>query len=519
MTGSFTVDVNTQTVSSWSVAVAGGSTAGLGARTYTPANSSFTFFPTQGTYMFSDTSTAPSRDLRFGPFDNPLTNAGGTVNTVPSAFGNTECLNCSPFRTLTATLTSTPADLTVTKSHPGIFVRGQTNATYTITVNNIQPGGPSIGTVFVTDTLPAGMTATAINGPGWACILGTLTCNRADTLDGGASYPPITLTLNVGPGTASSVINTVAVSGGQESNTGNDTTNDPTTVNDPPDLVISKTHTGNFTQGQASASYTITVTNTGLGPTLAAVSVVDTLPTGLTRISMTGTGWACVNLTCTRADALAPSASYPAITLVVSVAANAPPSVVNSVTVSGGFELNATNDTATDPTTVIQVADLTVSKSHARAFHARANWVLYDDGAKRGTWTYRRCSNHHRLAPIRSDRHGNDWRWVELQPRDAHLHALRRAGHQFRLSTDYAQREHSAKLSSGRDEFSFCLRWSANQFRERYGERSDARESGHHHWVDCSSRGYGWRSIFPGRSAPRVAFLLTRGLPPDCRPG
>ena len=319
--------------------------------------------------MFTDTSTVPSRDLRFGPFTAPLTNAGGTVATVPDAFGNTECLNCSPFRTLTATLTSVASDLTVNSTHAGIFLRGGT-AAYTITVNNIQAGGPSIGTVTATDVLPAGLTATAINGTGWACTLATLTCTRNDTLDGSASYPPITLSVSVGAGTASNVNNTVTVSGGSESNVSNDTGTDATQVNDPPDLVVAKTHIGTFNQGgiqiQVIPQYMITVTNTGLGPTLSPVTVVDNLPAGLTAIGISGPGWNCTmaTLTCTRTDSLNPGSSYPVINITVNVAGNAPPVLINSVTVSGGSELNTSNDTATDATGITQVPDMTIAKSH-----------------------------------------------------------------------------------------------------------------------------------------------------------
>ena len=52
-------------------------------------------------------------------------------------------------------------------------------------------------------------------------------------------------------------------------------------------------------------------------------------------------------LTATRSDALAAGGSYPAITLTVNVAANAPASVTNTATVSGGGEVNTGNDIAT----------------------------------------------------------------------------------------------------------------------------------------------------------------------------
>src|SRR5439155_5238665 len=235
----------------------------------------------------------------------------------------------------------------------------KTGATYSITATNSGFAATS-GAVTVTDTLPAGLTATAISGTGWTCVLGTLTCTRSDALAAGANYPAITVTVNVANNAPSSVTNSVSVSGGGQTNTANDTATDPTTVNQLPDLTIAKSHSGNFTQGQTGATYSITVTNSGLAATSGTVTVTDTLPGGLTASAIAGTGWTCVlgTLTCTRSDVLAASASYPAITLTVNVANNAPASVSNSVTVSGGGELNTANDTASDATTIIQVADL-----------------------------------------------------------------------------------------------------------------------------------------------------------------
>jgi uncharacterized repeat protein (TIGR01451 family) len=135
----------------------------------------------------------------------------------------------------------------------------------------------------------------------------------------------------------------------------------------PSDLTISKSHTGNFNAGQTGATYTLTVSNLGPADTIGQVSVSDTLPAGLTATALSGTGWICdlATLTCTRSDALASGNSYPPITLTVNVASNAPASVTNMVSVSGGGELNTANNTATDPTTVIQTVSVTVNTSPA----------------------------------------------------------------------------------------------------------------------------------------------------------
>lgn len=115
-----------------------------------------------------------------------------------------------------------------------------------------------------------------------------------------------------------------------------------------PLLGISKTHTGAFIQGQTGKTYTVVVSNNVFAsPTIGPVTVTETIPSGLTLVSLSGAGWTCSGLSCTRSDVLAPGASYPAITVTVNVAAQAASPQVNSVTVSGGGSANATAADAT----------------------------------------------------------------------------------------------------------------------------------------------------------------------------
>jgi hypothetical protein len=100
----------------------------------------------------------------------------------------------------------------------------------------------------------------------------------------------------------------------------------------PPRLTLSMTHTGGPTR-----SYTLVVTNSpNASATSGPVTVTYTLSAGMALVSMSGDGWACQSNTCTRSDALAPGASYPPITVVVNVAANAPAHGTDQATVSGG---------------------------------------------------------------------------------------------------------------------------------------------------------------------------------------
>lgn len=120
-------------------------------------------------------------------------------------------------------------DLAITKSHAGSFTQGDSNRTYTIVITNLG-NVAATGSVSVVDTLPAGLVATAMSGAGWATNVGTLTATRADSLAAGASYPALTVTVNVATNAAALVTNSVTVSGGSDTNTVNNTAIDPTTI-------------------------------------------------------------------------------------------------------------------------------------------------------------------------------------------------------------------------------------------------------------------------------------------------
>ena len=120
------------------------------------------------------------------------------------------------------------------------------------------------------------------------------------------------------------------------------------------DLSITKNHVGDFAFGQVGATYTVTIRNVGAVEKAAGetVSVVDTPSSGLVLTAMSGTGWTCAVPTCTRSDVLPGVATYPPITVTVSVASDATTTnQVNTVTVStASAETNTGNNTASDPT-------------------------------------------------------------------------------------------------------------------------------------------------------------------------
>ena len=77
----------------------------------------------------------------------------------------------------------------------------------------------------------------------------------------------MTLTVDVESNAPASVTNTATIAGGGDVETSNNTATDSTQINRGQDLTITKSHTGNFTQGQSGATYTITMTNSGAAAT------------------------------------------------------------------------------------------------------------------------------------------------------------------------------------------------------------------------------------------------------------
>ncbi|HEX3125115.1 MAG TPA: hypothetical protein VHQ21_17590 [Rhodanobacteraceae bacterium] len=274
---------------------------------------------------------------------------GGDTNTVNNSWSDVTAIVQKP-------------DLAITKSHSGIWNLGAVGKTYTLTASNLGGIATDGSVVTVVDALPAGLAATAIAGTGWSCTLGTLTCSRSDALAAGASYPPITVTVDVANDAPANMTNMASVAGGGETNTANDSASDPTKTMQI-DLTLAKTHSGNFNPGDVGKTYTLTVSNAGAAATNGStVTVVDTLPTGLAATAIAGSGWSCTlgTLTCMRSDVLAANSSYPPITVTVDVANDAPASVKNTATVAGGGELDTSNDGASDVTTINET-DLTMA--------------------------------------------------------------------------------------------------------------------------------------------------------------
>ena len=296
--------------------------------------------------------TAPAQA---GSLNNSATVSATTPDPTPG--NNTDTASTS----VTAS-----ADLAVTKSGPATVVAGG-NISYTVDAENLGPSDAA--NVSVIDALPAGVTFVSVNASngGWTCNNAgnvSVTCTRATWAVGSSTAFTIVVTA---PAQSASLSNSVSISSTTaDPNSGNNTATAPTTVSASADLAVTKTGPATVTAG-GSISYTVDAEN--LGPSDAAnVSLVDTLPAGVTFVSVTPSngGWTCNNaantsVTCTRTTWT--SGSSTTFTIVVTAPAQSA-SLSNSVSISSTTaDPDSGNNSDTANTIVGASADLSVTKS------------------------------------------------------------------------------------------------------------------------------------------------------------
>jgi MSHA biogenesis protein MshQ len=124
------------------------------------------------------------------------------------------------------------------------------------------------------------------------------------------------------------------------------------------DLGVTMTRNGAFTSG-TSGSYTLSVYNYGPGTENGPITLVDTLPAGVTFVSAAGTRWSCSasgqTVTCVYNGLFTTNTALPDITL--TVLPTTAGSITNTASVSGvGYDTATANNAASDTTTVARGA-------------------------------------------------------------------------------------------------------------------------------------------------------------------
>lgn len=282
---------------------------------------------------------------------------------------------------------------TIAKAFSSATVGLNQSVTLTFTITNPNPATDLTGVSF-SDDMPAGLLIANPDSLSGTCDTTVVTLSATNISLVGTTIlanSSCTLSIDVLATAAGDQVNTTGAITSVEGGTGGTATATVTVV--VPDLSVTMSHAGNFFRPQTGATYTITVSNIGAADSSALITVNDALPAGLTATALSGTNWNCtlVPLQCTRGDTLFAGTSFEPITLTVNVAGNAPASLSNSVTVSGGGESNTANDTASDLTQtvaalVLGAQNANVSITAGGTATATLNITVNDPGA--GTVTF-----------------------------------------------------------------------------------------------------------------------------------
>ncbi len=279
------------------------------------------------------------------------------------------------------------ADLALVKTAPNAAPNAGDAVEYELALTNVGPSD-AVGPITIVDTLPVGIRFQA-STPGWTCVADavptdadqTVTCTLGDGtvgLPAGGTATALTLTTSSDPALGAVTLTNTATAATPTTETGLDNNTDPADVTfaRSVDLAIVKSHVGVGAIGAATA-FNLVVTNTGPS-TAVGVSVVDSLPKGLTFVDAAGSdpAWTCAAgepdaatgvtpVTCDLAGDLGATATAPALAVNALVGAGAYPAVENVAVVSSITpDSNPDNNTATDPLTVTPLVSLDVAKKH-----------------------------------------------------------------------------------------------------------------------------------------------------------
>jgi uncharacterized repeat protein (TIGR01451 family) len=211
-----------------------------------------------------------------------------------------------------------------------------TTAFYTIAITNVG-ASPTFSTITMTDTMPNGVVPTSASGPGFTCtITGQVVgCTRATALAPGASVA-ITIAFAVAvDAPLTPATNRACTKTAGDNVVANDCSTVTTPIGGRREASLRKEATGEFIVGQPGI-FRLWVKSRGTIPLIGPITVIDSLPNGLSFGSTPDAGWACTTagpiVRCTTNGPIAPGDSLP-LTIATVVAPEAVGNVSNCASI------------------------------------------------------------------------------------------------------------------------------------------------------------------------------------------
>lgn len=366
----------------------------LASNTVTCTAGSGVVLPPGGGFSLAIATTATA----IGPLANPRGGGACSVDTGNVLPEISDANNACPPNTVT--VSATPL-LSIDKvANAASFTAGGTGG-YTLTVSNTGAAASS-GTITVTDALPAGLSVangpvalTGANAADWVCtaVSSTITCTSSVVI-GASGSSTFGFSVAVASNAPPSVTNPVSLGGGGDpACTVATPCVDPTPPTTPivraTNLAITKSDGSTTYTPGGTATYTLTVTNSGPS-TATAVTVADNLPAGVTLAGtptciVTGTA-SCGAVTGTvgtgsfgaSGATLAPGAGNSLTYLLpVAFAANLSTNPLVNAATAGDSADPGSPHTATDSDTRLAQTALTLGKDDGQAIYTPGGTATY----------------------------------------------------------------------------------------------------------------------------------------------
>jgi uncharacterized repeat protein (TIGR01451 family) len=377
---------------------------------------------TLATLICTNPSLAPGAPatITFVVKVNAGTSAGTPVNeTVTVATTSSDPILTNNSATAADVVaTAAQADLFTTNSASPTAVAAGSNVTYTQTVTNKGPSATTAGMTF-TQLTPPNTTFLSMTPPaGWTCGTlppvggtGTVTCTASGTLGVNASAS-FTLVLQVDAGTPSGTNITDTVTAAAANMVPGITTNSASATvvvasATSSDLAIVKTATPNPVTEGTPLTYTLTVTNNG--PASATnVTVIDSLPSGMTYLSSTATTGSCSEANGSVTCLLGTLANAGTATISILTMPGTPGFALNTATVSGDqTDAISSNNTSTQNETITAPTRISLQSFSAHtgvdkngASRVVVNWKTGGEAHNLGFNVYREQNgNRTRMNP------------------------------------------------------------------------------------------------------------------------
>jgi uncharacterized repeat protein (TIGR01451 family) len=284
------------------------------------------------------------------------TSAGSVSNTACATAAEQDPSVLNHCYVATTTINHS-ADLFVTESDSPDPVLLGGNVTYTLTAGNNGPSPSNFG-VIVNDTLPGGFTLVSLTPSAGTCTTVPISCN-VGVLASGATA---TVTIVATPNFVGTFTNTATIANpSNDPNLGNNAASQTTTISPVVNVSVSIADAPNPVSVGANLTYTLIVQNTG-SSSATGVTVINTLPAGVTLVSATATQGTCTGagpITCALG-------TIGLANIIIVVTPTVPGTITNIATATANeFDSDPSNNSASATTTVNAVADLSLTKSDA----------------------------------------------------------------------------------------------------------------------------------------------------------